>query len=465
MTRVPRACWLLAVVPFAYLAVIFDLQPPDHLGYAPDTAPRSGRLIYDDFDVTAYAVRGLNARAGHVPGLDVEPVDDLGAALSDPRLAPEKRYYLEYPPATLLLFRLGWDWQPDPHAPPAVYQAPYRQVVPFRPRDGAERRVWTGLRRAGQTYVLLMAVCCAALIAVLLKGYEPDGTLAGGAFLMALPAALYFSLNRFDVLPALLTALSLACLGRRHLIASAALLAAAMMIKVYPALLAPLILRFLWPERRAAMTWAAAFAATASLILLPQLLLWGWEPVWAPYRFQLSRPPFPPSAYGIILPLWLGRADLLGTIFRFGTLALATFLILRRRPSDMTALLRRGALLLIAFVTLPVFYSPQWILWLVPLLAPLARRSRAVAALAIGLDLLTYLTFPVVMGLADDSPYLGGWREPLSSWSWPLLIVLTVARFLALGLLALVLLRAERRSEACRIGAGVPIPHRSPPGK
>jgi hypothetical protein len=452
VTRVPRLCWLLLSVPFIYLAIIFWLQPPDHLGFASDKAPRLGRLVYDDFDVTAYAVRGLNAHAGNVPGLDDEPVADLDAALDDPDLTFEKRYYLEYPSATLMFFRLGWDWQPDPNAPPAVYQAQYHEVVSHLPRDDAERRVWTGFRRAAQTYLFLMAVCYAALMAVLLKGYEPGGALAGGAFLLVLPSALYFGLNRFDVLPALLTALSLACLGRRRVIASAVLLAAAMMIKVYPALLAPLVLRFLWPDRRAAGAWVAAFAATAVAIVLPPLLSWGWEPVWAPYHYQLSRGPFPPTAYGYVLPKSLGHGDRLGTMFRLGALALATLLLIVRRPAGTASLLRRGILLLIVFVTLPVFYSPQWILWLVPLLAPLARRSWPVAALAVLLDLVTYLTFPGVMGLDDTSPYLGGWKEELLARQDALLGALTYARFAALGLLAIALVWSELRREDLLVG-------------
>src|SRR5262245_57431448 len=84
VTRVPRLCWLLPAVPFVYLAVILWLQPADHLGWGPDKAPWLGRLVYDDFDVTAYAVRGLNAHAGRTPGLEEEPSCYLATALDDP---------------------------------------------------------------------------------------------------------------------------------------------------------------------------------------------------------------------------------------------------------------------------------------------------------------------------------------------------------------------------------------------
>ncbi len=457
MTSVRRLRWLLLAVPFAYLAVIFWMQPPDRLGWYSDQAPALGRLVYDDFDVTAYAVRGLNARAGHIPGLADEPADNLTAALDDPDWPAHDHYYLEYPTATLLLFRLGWDWQPDPAAPPAIYDAEYHQVVNHVPRDDAERRLWAQFRRAGQTYQLLMALCCAALMAVLLVGYERGGALAGGAFLLALPAALYFGVNRFDALPALLTALSLACLGRRWVIVSAALLAAAMMLKVYPLLLAPLVLRYLWPDRRVALTWAVTFAVTAGVILLPPLLSWGWEPVWAPYHFQLTRRQFGPTFYGPILPGYLGASDRRGQVFRLGTLALALLLLVLRRPADLASLLRRGAIILILFVTLPVFYSPQWVLWLVPLLAPLTRRHWAVLVLAVALDAITYLTFPVLMEIhSGDVPYLGSWRAALEPNEVYNLLELRVieARFAALALLALALLWAEWRGG----GAGAKSP-------
>ena len=42
-------------------------------------------------------------------------------------------------------------------------------------RNEAERRLWVQFRRAGQTYLVLMTVCCAALMVVLLVGYERGG--------------------------------------------------------------------------------------------------------------------------------------------------------------------------------------------------------------------------------------------------------------------------------------------------
>jgi hypothetical protein len=436
-----RLVWGLLAVPPLYLAVILWLQPADHFGLYPDTAPWLGRLVYDDYDVAAYALPGLNARQGRTAGLPEEDwfpgPEEFARALDDPERPLQERYHLEYPHAALLLFRLGWVWQPEPQAPAAAHDAGYHVIARHVPRNEAEQRLWRQFRRAAQTYLFLMAGAYAALMAVLRTGYEPGGGLAGPAALLLLPAALYFGVNRFDVVPALLTASSLACLGRQRPLASAVLLGAATMVKVYPVLLAPLVFRFLWPQRRAALGWLAAYGLTAAAFLLPPLLLSGWETVWAPYRFQLARRPFPPTAYGYVLPQSLQENDWLGQGFRAGSLLLVLLLLLWRRPADLAGLLRRGALILILFVTLPVFYSPQWVVWLMPMLVPLAGRSRAVLALTVVLDVVTYLTFPVIMELpGEDWPFLGDLRPRLLAVQPVLLGVVVYGRFLALAAMA-----------------------------
>jgi hypothetical protein len=62
---------------------------------------------------------------------------------------------------------------------------------------------------------------------------------------------------------------------------------------------------------------------------------------------------------------------------------------------DLASLLRRGALVLLVFTSLAVFYSPQWIIWFAPLLLPLVGRDRRIGWGVASLDLLTYLTFPL----------------------------------------------------------------------
>jgi hypothetical protein len=97
-----------------------------------------------------------------------------------------------------------------------------------------------------------------------------------------------------------------------------------------------------------------------------------------------------------VLPELLGENDATGKMFRLGTLLSTLVLVAWRKPGDFESLLRRSAIVLIVFVSLQVFFSPQWILWLAPLLVPVAGKDRVTFWVAIALDLVMYLTFPMI---------------------------------------------------------------------
>jgi hypothetical protein len=303
--------------------------------------------------------------------------------------------------------------------------------VEYVPRTDAECVLWRKFRQAIQIYNLFAIGCLVLLMAVIHWGYEAGSTLIGPLFLLLLPAALYFTANRFDILPALFMALSLACLGRRWPIASAMFMGAAAMLKVYPILAAILAMRYLSKEKRQCAVWAGTFGLTIFAILMLAVSHSGWDGALAPYQHQLSRSMESFTIYGVVIPEFLGHNNLPGVSFRLGTVMATLLLMAWTRPPDLASLLRRTLLLLIVFVSLQVFYSPQWILWLTPLWVPLARSHRLIAACAIALDLVTYLTFPVVYDL-NSWPYQG---EVLS--------LLTLARFFVLGALAGLIVRAE----------------------
>jgi hypothetical protein len=415
------------------------VQPAGHFG-APDWAPGAHQAFFDDHDLVALALRALNAQAGRRAGRLDEPdwpEPEVYARRLRQEQALQERYYLEYPHAALLIFRLGLVWQgPLPPVPAALADGHYLSIILHRPRDEAERELWRRLRWAVRVYVCLMVLCHLALVLLLRGGYERGGALASTGVLLILPAALYFTLHRFDIVPALLTALGVACLGRRWWASSGAFLAAAALVKVYPVLLVPLVLRYLGPTRQG-WRWLGAFALTVVLVLAPSLVADGWQGVWAPYRIQLTRAPewAPPTIYGTLLPTALAENTPLGRAFRLGCLLLVLAAVLWRRPPDLAAVLRRAAVVLIVFVSLAVFYSPQWVLWLAPLLLPLATRNSALFWLAATLDLVTYLTWPL---------------NPTG----PLTPALTAARFALLAGIVLVLVRQEWIPRDSALGEG-----------
>lgn len=420
------------LLPPLYLLLIFALQPADRLG---DPPARVGRLVYDDYDLTALVLRGLNAAHGRTPG-HPHPEYLNGTAFRaalEQKTELEEAYFLEYPPTALLVFRLAWLGRPV-DVPPAILDGWHNNLVEHRPRTETERDLWQRIRTAIRIVQSLMMFCLLGLMAVLLVGYEADGGLAGPIWLLVLPGALYFALNRFDVLPALLTALSFYCLGRQRFAVSAVFLALAVLVKVYPILLAPLVGRYLLAKPRAAFGWLAVFLGTIVLFLLPPLLTWGWDATWAPIRIQLGRGlELGWTLYGVALPESWGEPTRWGRVFRLGSVLLVGALLVWRRPDDLADLLRRGAVVLIVFVALQVFYSPQWILWLSPLLIPLARTQPAVLWLTVALDLLTYGSFP----LAYDLPGFAG----VTGVRDVLRVALVWGRVVLLGMLAWALLR------------------------
>jgi hypothetical protein len=424
-------------VPVAYLALLFALQPADRLSNL--RAPSGlGRLVYDDYDLAAVALRGLNFTQGRTAGHDHPPCltpEEFQDALDRP--APlEPTYHLEYPHAALLLFRLGWPAPPD-NVPAAVLDGWHNNLVEHVPRTPSEQQLWTQFRWAIRIYQVIMVGCLLALMAVLRAGYEPPLGWSGAAFFLVLPGALYFAVNRFDIVPALLTGLSLFCLGRKRPLAAAGLLGVATALKVYPILLAPLVVRYLWPQRRTALAWVAVFGLTAAALVLPPVLASGWQLGLAPYRFQLSRPTdYTWVLYGHVLPRGLGEPGAAGALFRIGTVALLELFLIATRPADLASLLRRGALVVLVFVALQVFYSPQWILWLAPMLIPLARRSRWLAGLIVALDLVNFLTFPPVFDLE-----FGPLKTSLGE-------ILVHARAAVLAALALTLVVTDLRAAA-----------------
>jgi hypothetical protein len=395
---------LLIGVPIVALACWIAVQPADRMA-VPYSSFEWQWLIYDPYDTSAMALRGMNAELGRQAGAPNMPKHIPEPCFSQSIEAPrpaKPRYFLEYPHAALLLFRAGFrvqsDWREFKDTPglipPGLPDCSYHNIARHIPENENQIAVWRLFVVASRSYVIVMAVAWMLLIALLEWGYGPGTELNGGAILLLLPGAAFFILNRFDVIPALLTALSFACLGRRRFVGAALFLGLATVVKVYPILFVPLILRYLWPDRRAVLQFVLAYVAANLPTLVPGFFGDDWRAIAAPYLFQLTRPAEKGlTIYGCVLPVHLAHG-ILGVMFRLTALAAAMVITLATPIPSLSSLLRRCAIVLIAFVTLAVFYSPQWLLWFAPLLLPLVRRDRNIGKSIIALDIVTYLTFP-----------------------------------------------------------------------
>lgn len=256
------------------------------------------------------------------------------------------------------------------------------------------------------------------------------------AALAALAAGLLllgpFTLTRFDLVPAALTSAALAALLAGRSRAGAALLGLAVAAKLYPAVLVPHLLARAWRRhgRREALVQLGALSAALAAAYVPFLLV-APDGVWRSTWRQLGRPLQIESLGASVLlalhqavALPLGWASSFGSQNLTGTLAAATatletglglaallvvWALVARGPSGDEHLVRLAAAAVVAFVAFGKVLSPQFLVWLVPLV-PLVGGRRGIAAsiLVLAACGLTRLWFPDRYWQLVTT--LGGWE-------------------------------------------------------
>jgi len=270
----------------------------------------------------------------------------------------------------------------------------------------------------------LMAICGAAAVAfvevaLLGLGAGRGRLVAGLGFAALAPLALgSVVLSRFDLWPAALTAAALAALvvGRERLGFGALGLAVA--AKIYPGVLLPLAIAYVWRRsgRREALISLGVFGGVLAACFAPFLAL-APHGVWESVVRQANRP-LQIESLGASLLLVLhqiggvaitmrpshGSQNLAGTApdvlagiqsaLQVGVL-LGLWIAFARGPADRERLVRMSAAAVCAFIALGKVLSPQFLIWLVPLV-PLVRRRRglACAGLLAAAMVLTQLWFP-----------------------------------------------------------------------
>jgi glycosyl transferase family 87 len=355
--------------------------------------------------------------------------------------APYRDFAVEYPPGALPAFAI--------------------------PSLGADAGDFSRYSRLFEVLMLLCGAAAAGTVGfVLARQNAPWPRLAAGTLLAGLaPLALGpVVLSRFDLWPAALTIGALAALLADRRVIGFALLGVAVAAKVYPAALVPFALVYVWRRdgRREAAICAGVLVGALALVMLPFLVL-APEGVWESLSGQASRP-LQIESLGASLLLaghqlfglnltevsshgsdnLSGRLpDLLAafqSLLMPLTIAALAVAFARGNP-DRARFIRYCAAALCAFIALGKVLSPQYLIWLIPLI-PLVRGRRGIAAAAffVAAMVLTQLWFPshyidLVYGL-----------DARVSW-------LVLARDLVLVALLVVLLWP--RARAPRIGRAV----------
>jgi len=319
-------------------------------------------------------------------------------------------------------------------------------------------------------FEVLMLVCgaTAAALTGFLLSLQRAGIprLVGGTLLAGLaPLALGpVVLSRFDLWPAALTIAAVAAAAAGRVRLGFGVLGGAIVAKLYPAVILPLALAYVW--RRNGPRQAAVCAAIATIVvgacLLPFVVA-APDRVWSSFEGQASRPLQIESLGASFLlaahQVWgaplrevssNGSDNLVGGVPHAFAIAqtllvvaalVAIWIAFARGPATRDRFLRYGAAAICAFVALGKVLSPQYLIWLMALIPLVRGRRGAVAAgLFIASMVLTQLWFPsryisLVYGI-----------EPRASW-------LVFARDVVLVALLVTLVWPRRR--APRIGVSL----------
>lgn len=273
-------------------------------------------------------------------------------------------------------------------------------------------------------FVLAMLVVLFAMIDRLYR-FLPERKYL--AFLFLLPAPLYYTFNRFDILPTYLCLLSFVLVSRKQWGLAAVILGVATLTKWYPVLLLPAYLAYCYhTEGKINWRMIILYSITCSLIVLPTLLLGGLDALLVPYRFQGVR-----GLETLSLPAMIGRLQgaishkaiveryyILGFLFLQGIAALIS---LFARIDRIEKLLQWCILIISLFVLFARIYSPQWLVWILPFLI-LAARDKIDLIIIVAYGIVAYLGFPIVFDAVGKSS--------------PLMFVMSAMNFILLAIIA-----------------------------
>ena len=328
---------------------------------------------------------------------------------------PYRDFFMEYPPGALAVF------VPPATATSAHYNAAFKALM------------------------ALCGVASLVLVAYLLVRLRSStARLWTAVLLVALsPIALGpISLNTYDAWPALLTVAALALLLVGRNVAALALLGLAFATKVYPVVLLPPALVWIWRTagRRRTLTGLAVFVAVAVLVVAPFLVL-APHGLLESFRSQAARG-LQLESLGAQLLVAADHLGLYSVSVAHHTRGAVTYDLrgsLPRALGAVSSVLQVAAVIVAAwfyargrdeplrlavafatavagFLAFTRFFSPQYLVWLVPLV-PLVESVAAWAllAVALALDQVWFFHYRSLVTLGDRSWFVLA-RDVLVVW-------------------------------------------------
>jgi uncharacterized membrane protein len=262
---------------------------------------------------------------------------------------------------------------------------------------------------AGEVMVLLASLALAALRPPPLRAVAAMTLVGASPLLLG-----NLMLSRFDLWVAALTVGALAALLWERRTTSAVVLGAAISTKLFPAVLCPIGVTWIWRRhgRRAALVWLLQVVAVCAVVFGPFIAV-APGGVGHSFALQIDRPLQLESLAGAVLIALHNAAGttlhvfstmsqnlsgpgahlgaVLSSVAQVAALA-AVWVAYVRGPQTGERLVLYSAAAVVAFVAFGKVLSPQYLVWLIPLV-PLVRSRLTQLLLVAGL-VLTQIEFP-----------------------------------------------------------------------
>lgn len=250
-------------------------------------------------------------------------------------------------------------------------------------------------------YSAFMAIAYLALVFITLKLLVIYHKPKSYVLLLLLPSFLYHTLNRFDILPALLVSLGLLLfLSNKYWLSINSLLTG-FFIKWYPILLLPVLFSQIWIKDRRLFIKYALYSLVFLGTVFGLSYLWSGLSIFEPYKWNVQKGFYYESIYYLfdfaqerIGLKGFVSTNLLAAVFQPLTLLLPFGTLLNIKTLSKEQILNTMLFIVLLFVFFCSGRAPQFNLWFVPLYI-LAIRNRTGVILLIVFDLVNFLFYPI----------------------------------------------------------------------
>ncbi len=243
------------------------------------------------------------------------------------------------------------------------------------------------------------------------------GVKSNQLWLLALPSFLYFTINRFDIFPALLIQLGILLLVKKKFSWAFLLLSFSFLAKGYAMVLFPIFFVYYLSHNNLKIknyfnNKPFILFTLPVVISVAGLIIWaGFENALFPYIFQSGRNFAYGSIYGTFIALnwdyfpnvfWRWFMSIGSKIFGFLQLFLPLIIFIGYKKfktfiKSPTDVIRWSLLVLMLYIFLSPYYSPQWFVWLLPLFILIPLNKKEIWSIIV-FDLLNFLFFPLIYG-------------------------------------------------------------------